>query len=267
MTHVWPSSDHSWASNCQRGLTSLTLKTEERGQTNLTWKQLQWRQDLTHMATLTTQTETYTTHAILPAKVKNELWKDMRRNMQWEMASSKSRRDLGINNRTSSWDLHNGQRIYCSSLHVTNLMRTVRFVSKCGRLLQTAIFLWTNIWNDNYDRRSLKTEQVGETVEVQDQGLTNLWHTERSLHAALTAVPIFFHFFCPTSISILRTTCVCVTAYRLYMNYRYCQIIWYGEWNILTQIGSGAKSWLDVYHWGAVLAVNWRIRHIGQNVL
>jgi hypothetical protein len=129
-------------------------------------------------------------------------------------------------------------------------------------------FLWPNIWNDNYDRRSLKTEQVGETVEVQDHGLTNLWHTERSpLHAALNAVPISFYFFCPTSVSILRTTCVCMTAYRLYMNYRYCQIIWYGEWNIITQIGSGAKIWLDAYHWGAGLAVNKRIRHTGQNVL
>ena len=34
-----------------------------------------------------------------------------------------------------------------------------------------------------------------------------------------------------------------------------------------TQIGSGAKCLLDIYHWGASLAVTGRIRDIGQNVL
>ena len=32
-------------------------------------------------------------------------------------------------------------------------------------------------------------------------------------------------------------------------------------------IGSGAKCWQDIYHWGAGLAVTGRIRDIGQNVL
>jgi hypothetical protein len=31
--------------------------------------------------------------------------------------------------------------------------------------------------------------------------------------------------------------------------------------------GSGAKSWQDIYHWGAGLAVTGRIRDIGQNAL
>jgi hypothetical protein len=35
----------------------------------------------------------------------------------------------------------------------------------------------------------------------------------------------------------------------------------------LLKIGRGAKCWLDVYHWGAGLAVTGRIRDIGQNVL
>jgi hypothetical protein len=56
-----------------------------------------------------------------------------------------------------------------------------------------------------------------------------------------------------------------LTAYRLYMNYRCYQITL--QWNIWTQIGSGAKCWLDIYHWGVGLAVNGRIRDIRQNVL
>jgi hypothetical protein len=36
------------------------------------------------------------------------------------------------------------------------------------------------------------------------------------------------------------------------------------KWSIFTQIGSGAKCWLDIYHWGAGLAVIGRIRNIGQ---
>jgi len=61
------------------GLDLSNVKTEERGQTSLTWKLLQRGQDLTHMATLTTQTETYTTHAILLAKVKlkcERIWRE-----------------------------------------------------------------------------------------------------------------------------------------------------------------------------------------------
>jgi hypothetical protein len=36
---------------------------------------------------------------------------------------------------------------------------------------------------------------------------------------------------------------------------------------LCTQIGSGAKCWLDIYHWSAGLAVTGRILDIGQNVL
>ena len=37
--------------------------------------------------------------------------------------------------------------------------------------------------------------------------------------------------------------------------------------NIFTQFGNGTKCWLEIYHWGAGLAVTGRIRGIGQNVL
>ena len=56
-----------------------------------------------------------------------------------------------------------------------------------------------------------------------------------------------------------------LTAYRLYMNYRCYQITL--QWHIFTQIRSGAKCWLDIYRWGAGLAVAGRIRDIGQKVL
>jgi len=36
---------------------------------------------------------------------------------------------------------------------------------------------------------------------------------------------------------------------------------------MFTQIRSGAKCWLDIYHWGAGRAVTRRIRDIGQNIL
>ena len=39
------------------------------------------------------------------------------------------------------------------------------------------------------------------------------------------------------------------------------------ETYVLTQVGSGAKCLLDVYYWGAGLAVTGRIRDIGQNIL
>ena len=39
------------------------------------------------------------------------------------------------------------------------------------------------------------------------------------------------------------------------------------ERNICTQIGSEAKCWPDICHWGTSLAVTGRIRDIGQNVL
>ena len=37
--------------------------------------------------------------------------------------------------------------------------------------------------------------------------------------------------------------------------------------SLFTHIRSCAKCWLDIYHWGASLAVTGRIRDIGQNVL
>jgi len=49
------------------------------------------------------------------------------------------------------------------------------------------------------------------------------------------------------------------------MNYRCYQMTL--QWNIFTQIGSGAKCWLDIYRWGTGRAVPGPIHDIGQNVL
>ena len=38
------------------------------------------------------------------------------------------------------------------------------------------------------------------------------------------------------------------------------------EWNIFTRIRSGVKFWLDIYHWGASLAVTEWICDVGQNI-
>ena len=79
----------------------------------------------------------------------------------------------------------------------------------------------------------------------------------------------FFYFFCPHPSSLYCEEHVYIythlTAYRLYMNYLCHQITL--QWNVFTQIRSGAKCWLDIYRWGAGLAVSWPIRDIGQNVL
>ena len=103
-------------------------------------------------------------------------------------------------------------------------------------------------------------------------GLTNLWHADPKWHAAFTAVPVLFYFFCPTGISVLWRTrarvCVCV---HIWLR---GECVWvtvatkqYCEWTIFTQIGSGGKCWGDIYHWGAGLAVTGRIIDNGQNVL
>jgi len=68
-------------------------------------------------------------------------------------------------------------------------------------------------------------------------------HTARrkiSLAHAIHCRPIF-HFSCPT-----KESC---------------------EWNLLTKIGSDAKCWLDIFNWGAGLAVTGRKHETGQNML
>ena len=55
------------------------------------------------------------------------------------------------------------------------------------------------------------------------------------------------------------------TVYRPHMKYRCYQIAL--QWNIFTQIGTDAKCWLDMFHWGAGLCLTGRIRDIGQKVL
>jgi len=80
----------------------------------------------------------------------------------------------------------------------------------------------------------------------------------------------YFYFFCPLSVSILWRTCV-------YTHISGCVEIMYelpllpnntaSEPFFFTQIGSGAKCWLDVYDWGTSLSLTGWIRDIGQNVL
>jgi len=56
-----------------------------------------------------------------------------------------------------------------------------------------------------------------------------------------------------------------LTALRLYMNYRCYQITL--QWNIFTWFRSSAKCWLEIYHWGAFLAVTGWKHDMGQNIL
>ena len=98
-------------------------------------------------------------------------------------------------------------------------------------------------------------------------GLPNLWHAGRfPWHAAFTAVSVFYLFFfspdhclymCINTHIRLRRDCIWVAVATK----------WYCSWNISTQIGSGAKCWLDIDHWGAGLAVTVRIHDNAQNSL
>jgi len=64
--------------------------------------------------------------------------------------------------------------------------------------------------------------------------------------------------YCELYVYIYTYRTVC----KLYMNYRCHQVT--VQRNIFTQIWSGAKCWLDIYHADAGLAVTGRIRGIGQ---
>ena len=100
-----------------------------------------------------------------------------------------------------------------------------------------------------------------------------------TLHSPLSKFFYYFLFFCPTRVSILWIICMCMcvcvcvcihthtylTPYRLYMNYRRYQIIL--PVKHFTQIGSGRKCWLDMYHLVAGQAVTGPKRDIGQNAL
>jgi hypothetical protein len=88
-------------------------------------------------------------------------------------------------------------------------------------------------------------------------------------HAAFTAAPVCSYFFCLSRVSVLWIICVCILISDCVGT-----VVWitvttkkYSEWNLFTQIGSVAKCWLDIYHWGAGLAMAGRIRDIGQNVM
>jgi len=97
-------------------------------------------------------------------------------------------------------------------------------------------------------------------------------------HSLLSSFFYIILLFCQTAFSILFRTCVDIYIYIYIYIYthvwlhRDCKWITvdtklYCKWNIFTQIRSGAKCWLDIYHWGAGLAVTGRIRHFRKHVL
>jgi len=101
------------------------------------------------------------------------------------------------------------------------------------------------------------------------------WNFPR--HAAFTGVPIFFLLVLPEAASLYRKeyvyiyiyiytyTHTYVTACRLITYYRYYRIILLVEHFYTNR--ERWQCWLDVYHWGAGLAVTGRIRDSGQKVL
>jgi len=143
-------------------------------------------------------------------------------------------------------------------------------------------------WKEVGDRFTLKPlchlGKGGEVVEPSAIYWTNINEPmagvpkmARGIHCC----PNSFNFFLPNQrLYIMKNVCVYniyiyiyiythtkLTVYRfyIYMNYRCYPITL--QWNIFTQIGCGAKCWLDIYRWGVGRAVTGRICDIGQNVL
>ena len=108
-----------------------------------------------------------------------------------------------------------------------------------------------------------------EKLAVPMAGLTNLRCAVRFLcHAAVTAVQIFLFPLPDQRLCIVKKVCI-YTYIWLPTDCIWIVVAttWHCVRNIFTRIESGAKSWLDIYHRGAGLAVTGRIRDIGQSVL
>ena len=91
------------------------------------------------------------------------------------------------------------------------------------------------------------------------------WRKCGARHALLSQ---YFNFFCQTTVAILWTICV-----YIYIHISLCtdcilQLLPNNSAvkHFYTNL-SGAKCWLDIYRWGACLAVTGPIRVIRQNVL
>ena len=134
------------------------------------------------------------------------------------------------------------------------------------------------------DSRAIRTNLPPHSPDVQGTtaGLTNLRHAWPKWHAEFTAVSVFFYFFFPISVSILWTcvcvcVCVCVCIYIYIYIYisDHVEIVYElpflpnntASTTFFTQIGSRAKCWLDMYHWGAGRAMTGRICDNGQEYL
>ena len=86
-----------------------------------------------------------------------------------------------------------------------------------------------------------------------------------------TVVDWTIFFCCPTSVIILWRICAYIHISDRVETVRVYELPLIrnntASETFFTQIGSGAKCWLNICHWGAGLAVNGRIRDNGQNVL
>ena len=96
-------------------------------------------------------------------------------------------------------------------------------------------------------------------------GLEQGWATWDTRHSLLSQ--FFIIIFPHQCLFTVQNMCIYTHTWLRtdYMNYRFHQISL--QWNIWTQIRSGATCWLDIYHWGAGLAVTGRIRDIVRNGL
>ena len=94
-------------------------------------------------------------------------------------------------------------------------------------------------------------------------------------HAAFTAVPVCFicspnqRLCIAMSVYIYIYVCVCVCVWDCIQSMYELPLLPsnVASETLCTQIGSAAKCWLDIYHWGPGLVVTGRIHDIGQNVL
>ena len=112
-------------------------------------------------------------------------------------------------------------------------------ILQCVRAVQkTNIQLLSTNYPLDGDSRDKRYMEAGNRVEKRDKSHLCLWYSPKGRVTEPTARGIRCH------------------CYQMTL-----------QWNIFTQIGSGANCWLDIYYWSACLEVTGRIRDTGQNVL
>ena len=151
--------------------------------------------------------------------------------------------------------------------HRIKELQTISYNWHCTHTAESSNVKVKNIISRNYITCTIICNyRTGVTVYTLATGLAR---KKIYLVLGIHCCPNFFTFILPYQrLYIVKNVCIFTYIWLL------IDCVWitvatkqYREWNIFTQIGSGAKCWLDICHWGAGLAVTGRKRDFGQNVI